>query len=156
MLFCKSLKVYSSPHYPLPHYHYIHYITSCPHYIPITSQNIKTELTRFGTNGDKVIDAYLSFERDEAKLKIYIPYFINQIATPQNYNCKTEKVIFYLCNKNTHMMNFRFYLKHDPQTIAPRFPRERLWQIINSPMLEIKGGNCNEVSFGLPKLRKKK
>jgi len=118
-----------------------------------TLANIKTELVRYGANGEKVISAYLDHSNDEARLKIYVPYFINQIAASCNYACETEKVIFYLGNLDTRMMNFRFYLKYDPRTTAPRFPKERLVQIINSPMIEIKNGKIVEVTLGLPKLR---
>jgi hypothetical protein len=117
-----------------------------------TFENINTELARAGYNANKVINAYLKHAKDEARLKIYIPYFINQVASTINYNCVTEDIIFYLGNRNTHMMNFRFHLTYDPRTTAPRFPRERLSQIINSPMIEISDGVIKKVSLGLPKL----
>jgi len=116
--------------------------------------NIKTELLRYGVNGEKVIKAYLDHEKDEVRLKIYIPYFVNQIASGVNYNCETGKVIFYAGNLNVRMMNFRFYLKYDLHTTAPRFPREQLSQIVNSPMIEIKEGEYKEVTLGLPKLKR--
>lgn len=122
--------------------------------IKLTFENIRTELKRAGYNADEVIDSYLNHDMDEVRLKIYIPYFINQIATSQYYNCETEKIIFYLGNRGTRMMNFRFYLKYDPRTTAPRFPRERLSQIINSPMIKIKDGKYHEVSLNLPKLKR--
>ncbi len=119
-----------------------------------TLENMRTELLRASYNAKEVINAYLDHERDEVRLKIYIPYFINQVAASQNYNCNTEKVIFYLGNNSILMMNFRFYLKYDPRTTAPRSPKERLSQIINAPMIEIKDGKCKETSLGLPKLRR--
>lgn len=118
-----------------------------------TLANIKTELRRYGVNAEKVISAYLNHTDAEVRLKIYVPYFINQVAASANYSCDTEKVIFYRGNLNTRMMNFRFYLKHDPRTTAPRFPKERLVQIINSPMLQIRNASPKEVTLGLPKLR---
>lgn len=119
-----------------------------------TLQNIKTELLRYGANAEEIIGAYLNHEDDEARLKIYVPYFVNQVAASTNYNCETNNAIFYLGNQNTRMMSFRFWLEHDPRTTAPRFPRERLVQIINNPMIEIKEGECRETILGLPKLRK--
>jgi hypothetical protein len=119
-----------------------------------TLQNIKTELLRYGITGDEVIGAYLDHDNDEPKLKIYVPYFVNQVASGVNYNCETEQTIFYLGNQDARMMNFRFCLIYDPRTTAPRFPRERLAQIINSPMIEIKDGKCSETNLGLPKLKK--
>lgn len=117
-------------------------------------EDIRTELKRARTNGDKVIGAYLNHPKAEARLKIYIPYFVRNTATGYSYNVHCEKVIFYLGNKNTHMMNFRFFFKYDPRTTAPRFPQTRLSQIINSPMIEIKRAVYKETSLGLPKLRR--
>jgi len=122
--------------------------------IKTTLENIKTDLLRSGYNIKEVIDAYLNHDKDEVRLKIYVPYFINQIATNQNYNCETKRVIFYLGNKDTHMMNFQFYLKYDPRTTAPRFPKEHLSQIFNNPMIEIQDGKFKVVSLSLPKLKR--
>lgn len=119
-----------------------------------TIQNLKTELLRYGTNAKEVIDAYMNHQCDEARLKIYISYFVNQVAAGANYNCETEHVVFYLGNQDARMMNFRFWLKHDPRTTAPRYPRESLAQMINSPMVEIKDGKQTLTSLDLPKLRR--
>ena len=119
-----------------------------------TLLSLRTELLRYGTNAEEAIQAYLNHEKDEVRLKLYVPYFVNQIAAGCNYNCETEPTIFYLGNQDTRMMNFRFWLTHDPRTTAPRFPRERLVQIINSPMTEIKEGVCCKTNLGLPKLRR--
>lgn len=119
-----------------------------------TLQNIRTELLRYGTNGDEVIGAYLNHENDEVRLKIYVPYFVSHVAAAVNYNCETQNTVFYLGNQDIRMMNFKFWLKHDPRTTAPRSPQERLAQIINSPMIEIREGQCIETNLGLPKLRK--
>jgi hypothetical protein len=119
-----------------------------------TLNNIKTELLRYGTNAEDVIGAYMNHEYDEARLKIYVSHFVNQVAAGVNYNCETEHTIFYLGNQDTRMMNFRFWLQHDPRTTAPRFPRESLVQIINSPMIEVKDGKQILTSLGLPKLRR--
>lgn len=117
-----------------------------------TLNNVKTELLRYGTNAEDVIGAYMNHEYDEARLKVYVSYFVNQVAAGVNYNCETEHTIFYLGNQDTRMMNFRFWLKHDPRTTAPRFPRESLAQIINNPMIEVKDGKQTLTSLGLPKL----
>ena len=119
-----------------------------------TIQNLKTELLRYGTNAKEVIDAYMNHQCDEARLKIYISYFVNQVAAGTNYNCETEHAVFYLGNQDTRMMNFRFWLKYDPRTTAPRYPRESLAQMINSPMVEIKDGKQALTSLDLPKLRR--
>ncbi len=137
---------------------YLLFISTNLHYskdgeIVKTLNNIRTELNRSKMNGDEVINAYLSHEMDEMKLKIYIPYYINQIAAGCLYNCVSDKPIVYNGNKGTRMMNFRFYLKYDGRTSAPRFPRERLSQIINTPLVEINDGIPLQKSYGLPKIR---
>lgn len=116
-------------------------------------RNIETELVRYGSNAKEIISAFLEHELDEVRLKVYIPHFVNQISALMNYNCETEKTIFYLGNKDTRMMNFRFWLQYDSRTTAPRFPRERLVRIINIPMIEIKDGIDIETVVGLPKLK---
>lgn len=115
--------------------------------------NIKTELVRYGLSGEEVVDAYLHHEREEVRLKLYLPYFVNLEAAKNHYNCETENVIFYEGNKKARMMAFRFCLKYDPSTTSLRPPREKLSQMINKPFIEISGGTAGETSLGLPKLR---
>lgn len=117
-----------------------------------TIENIRTELTRYGLEADKVIDVYLDHPREEARLKIYFPYFVNQLAAKYHYNCETDNVVFYEGNKKIRMMAFRFYLSFDPRTESLRSPRERLSQILNRPLIEIVNGEPNQNALGLPKL----
>jgi len=122
--------------------------------VQTTLNNVKTELLRYGTNGEDVINVYMNHECGEARLKVYVSYFVNQVAAGVNYNCETERTVFYLGNQDTRMMNFRFLLTHDPRTTAPRFPRESLAQMINTPMIEIRDGEPVVTTLGLPKLRR--
>jgi hypothetical protein len=124
--------------------------------VTATLANIKTDLNRAGRDGTAVMAAYLSHEMPEAKLKLYVPYFIGQSAAAHSYQCETEKVIFYQGNRRAHMMNFRFYLKPDLRTTAPRSPKEPIWEIVNAPLVEIRNGRCRETTLGLPKARRNK
>jgi hypothetical protein len=117
-----------------------------------TIGNIRTELGRYGVVADTVIDRYLKHERDEARLKIYVPYFVNMEAAKHHYNCETEQVIFYEGNRRTRMMAFRFHLQFDARTQCLRSPRERLSRLLNRPLIEIVGGIPTPTSLGLPKL----
>jgi hypothetical protein len=117
-----------------------------------TLGNTKTELTRYGVAAEEVVDAYLKHDRDEVRLKIYLPYFINQEAAKYHFNCETEKVIFYEGNLKTRMMAFRFHLSFDEGTQCLRSPRERLSQIFNKPFIIVVDGVPSETSLGLPKL----
>jgi len=116
-------------------------------------EHIRTELRRYGSNADKVIGAVLNHDRDEVRLKIYIPYFVNQVAAKHRSRCQTDKTIIYEGNRSAKMMNFRFWLRPETHAVAPRFPQERLVQIINSPFLEIRAGRVRQCRLHLPKLR---
>jgi hypothetical protein len=118
-----------------------------------TIENIRTELVRYGIEAEKVITAYLDHSRDEARLKIYVPYFVNQLAAKHHFNCETQEVIFYEGNSKTRMMAFRFYCAFDPRTESLRPPRERLNQILNKALIEIVAGKSRPISLGLPKLK---
>ena len=117
-----------------------------------TIANIRTELGRYGVVAQNVIDEYLKHGRDEARLKIYVPYFVNLEAAKHHYNCETERVIFYEGNRKTRMMAFRFHLQFDARTQCLRSPRERLSQLLNKPLIEVIGGIPSPTSLGLPKL----
>jgi len=117
-----------------------------------TIGNIKTDLIRYGLAAEEVINAYLNHEGEEARLKLYVPYFVNQEAAKNHYSCETANVIFYEGNSKVRMMAFRFYLRFDRGTESLRSPRERLSQIINKPFGEIIEGKESETTLGLPKL----
>ncbi len=118
-----------------------------------TIHDLRTALTRYGEAADSVIAAYLQHPREEARLKLYVPCFVNQASARNHYNCETEHVVFYEGNNKTPMMAFRFTLRFDPSTESLKFPRERLSQIINSPFIEIREGTLSQTTLGLPKLR---
>lgn len=117
-----------------------------------TLENLRTELVRYGVSGGQVVDAYLKHCRDEARLKVYVPYFVNQEAAKNHENCETEPVIIYEGNVRTRMMAFRFHLAFDARTQSLRAPRERLSQLLNKPMLEIVNGEPRVTTLDLPKL----
>jgi hypothetical protein len=117
--------------------------------------NIGIELERFGMNGADTVDAYMQSPFKQARLKLYVPYLVGQVAASQNYQSETENVVFYKGNRGVLMTSYRFYLKHDARTTAPRAPRERLWQVVNTPFLEVAGGRIRTTSLGLPKAVRK-
>jgi hypothetical protein len=117
--------------------------------------NIGTELERSCMNGVDVVSAYMRCPYKQARLKLYVPYLVGQVAASQNYHSETEDVVFYEGNRGLLMTSYRFYLKHDTRTTAPRAPRERLWQVLNTPFLEVKGGRIPATSLGLPKAVRK-
>jgi hypothetical protein len=117
-----------------------------------TLRNIETELVRYGDNAGKVIEEYVNHSEDEPRLRLYVPYLINQLAAKHHYQCQTEPVVVYVGNLKTRMMAFRFFLDFDSETVAIRSPRERLSQLINTPAISIVDGAQRRTMFGLPKL----
>jgi len=115
--------------------------------------DIRTELRRYGASADEVIDAALAHEQDEVRFKIFVPYFVNQVASKHRLRCQTAKTIIYVGNRGARMMNFQFLLRPEAGALAPRFPQERLVQVINSPFREVRAGRVVETTLGLPKLR---
>jgi hypothetical protein len=114
---------------------------------------IGRDLKRFGLSGDKVIDAYLTHEKDQPRLKLYVLHLINGLAVQANFDTTSESPIFYLGNKDVEMMAFRFYLKASSRTFAPRSPKERLNQIINRRMIEIVDGKQMPTNLKLPLIK---
>ena len=117
-----------------------------------TLENVRTELVRYGIVADEVVDAYLKSSADEPRLKIYLPFFMNLQAAKHHYNCETQPVVVYEGNMGTRMMAFRFFLSYDERTASLRPPRERLSQILNSPVLQILNGQPQATMLGMPKL----
>lgn len=117
-----------------------------------TLETIRTELVRYGIASDAVLAAYLKSQREECRLKLYLPFFVNTQASKYHYNCETKSVVVYEGNLNTSMMAFRFCLSFDARTESLRPPRERFNQIFNKPMLQIVGGNASETMLDMPKL----
>jgi len=117
-----------------------------------TIENIRTDLTRYGASADQVINSYQKHQRNEVRLKLYVPYLVNQAAAKNHYYCETQQVVFYSGNQDVSMMMFRFCLKFDARTESLRSPKERLSQIINKPMIQIENGLPMETNLQLPKL----
>lgn len=118
-----------------------------------TIENIRTELDRYGWNGQELCNAYLVHRNPVARLRLYVPYFVNQVAAKAHLACESERTISYCGNQGVEILNFRFYLKPDTRTMAPRFPQERLSQIINAPLIRIENGRQLDETLNLPKLR---
>jgi len=118
-----------------------------------TFNHISTEFTRTGFNIRDVFESYLTSSLIFPILKIYVPYYINQITSKYRFSCASEKVITYPGNNRIEMLNFRFLLRKDESTFAPRFPIERLRQIINCPMIRIENGIQKETNFNLLKIK---
>jgi hypothetical protein len=118
-----------------------------------TIENIRTELLRGGWNAEEVCGAYLEHSNNLVRLRVYVPYLVSQLAAGDRYHCHSERVIAYRGNRGVQMLNYRLWLKPDQRTLAPRFPQERLSQVMNAPMILIENGEMREENFDLPKLR---
>ena len=117
-----------------------------------TLENIRTELRRYGLEADKVVDCLLTHEREEARYKVYVPYYVGHVAAGCRYRCQTAAVVAYAGNNDVPMMNFQFVLRKDSRTEAPRFPQERLAQLVNAPLTLIEQGRLSRTTLDIPKL----
>ena len=117
-----------------------------------TLENIRTELARYGFAGDTCLSTYLKSQREECRLKLYLPFYVNTQASKYHYNCETKPVALYEGNLKTRMMAFRFFLSFDPRTASLRPPQERFSQFFNKPMLEIIDGQVIPTMLDMPKL----
>lgn len=110
-------------------------------------EEIDKHLLKLGTDAKKCISSYLNHKLEEARLKIYIPYLIGNLAG-QWYQCKHYKPIFYRGNKQTRMMNFSTYLKRTKKFAAGQPSRQTLRDILNLSAFECIDGKLHETNFG--------
>jgi hypothetical protein len=113
--------------------------------------DVQRELSKLGVNADPSIQAYLAHPKKEARLKIYVPYLIRTLSL-STYRCETFKPVCYLGNKETHMMNFSFWMERSSKYAAGRPNRQSLVQLLNLPAFECIEGNLSLVDFGIPKI----
>jgi hypothetical protein len=116
-------------------------------------ETIRRDLKRFGRAADHVIDSYLKHPKEQARLKLYVMNLVARLAAQENFDSESESPIFYLGNKNTAMMAFRFYLKTSSRTFTPRSPKERLNQIVNRKMIEVVDGKQIPTNLRLPLIK---
>jgi hypothetical protein len=116
-------------------------------------ENLKTQLNREKWNGDEVCDAILKHPKDIVRLWFYLPNLVRMVAANERCQSESENVISYPGNNGVEMLNFRFHIRPDDRAFAPRFPRERLTQVLNAPIVRIENGLMKKASLGLPKLR---
>lgn len=115
---------------------------------------IGRDLERFGHTTGAVIDAYLKHPKDQARLKLYVPHLVGQLAVQYQFECESGPPIIYLGNREIEMMAFRFYIRKSARTFAPRLPGERLHQIVNRKMIGITNGTQAITNLNLPLLRR--
>ena len=118
-----------------------------------TLQNIRTELNRMQKQGDKLYEAYMSHPSDIVRLVIYVSFFIRMTTAARNCHTKTYPAISYPGNRGMEMINFRFLIRPNALAVAPRFPQERLNQILNTPLIRLENGKKVESPFKMPKVR---
>ena len=93
--------------------------------------DIQQDLKKLGVDVSKMMQEYLLHPQQEARLKVYIPYLIWNLATAM-YRCETFKPIYYLGNKNTHMMHFSFWMEKSVKYAAGRPNRQSVVHLLKS------------------------
>jgi hypothetical protein len=117
---------------------------------------IRRDLRRFGYAADRIVEAYLSHPREEARLKLYVLNLIAQLASQAQFDSLSEPPIFYSGNRGTPMMAFRFFLKSSSRTFVPRAPKERLNAMVNRRMIRVLRGRRILTNLGLPLIKERK
>ncbi|HWW01744.1 MAG TPA: hypothetical protein VNZ64_18745 [Candidatus Acidoferrum sp.] len=123
------------------------------HEVNESLKTIRRDLVRFGYGADQVIESYLKHPKEQARLKLYVMNLAARLAAQESFDSESESPIFYLGNRDTQMMAFRFYLKRSSRTFTPRSPKERLNQLVNRRMIEIVNGKQNPTNLRLPLIK---
>ena len=114
-------------------------------------QDIERELNKLGITISPTIQAFLSHELEEARLKVYVPYLIRNLAA-RWYQCEHAKAIYYEGNRGTRMMNFSVWLKRTKGHVAGRPSRQTIIHILNITAYCCANGDLAETDFGIPKV----
>jgi hypothetical protein len=102
----------------------------------IALTRIGEEAAQWGKNLDPIIDWYRK-QRYDQKLKVYVPYFLNQMAYPLRYSTETLAVISYI-GTGSRMVHFAFKFTFQPDSAAVG-KKEPILGILKKPLLEIEG-----------------
>lgn len=119
--------------------------------IRLVLNDINRELGKMGIDANKTLRLLLNHNAEEARLKVYIPYLIKNLADKW-YKCEFNKAIFYIGNRQTRMMHFSFWLKRTPKYSGGKPTPSDIIDILNLPAFSCKDGKLTETSFGIPKL----
>lgn len=113
--------------------------------------DIQRDLIKLGVSADQTIKAYLAHPDKEVQLKVYVPHLLRTLSSSA-YRCETFKPICYLGNRETHMINFSFWMERSSKYAAGRPNRQSLVQLLNLPALKCVDGDLSPVDFGIPKI----
>ncbi len=113
--------------------------------------DIGRALGKLGIDAERCVKGYQEHELDEARLKIFVPYLVNRLAS-RWYQCEYFKPIFYEGNRDTHMMNFAVWLKRTKDFIAGRPSRQSVLNILNLQAFHCVDGELHETNFNIPEL----
>ncbi len=113
--------------------------------------DIRRELAKMGLDANATIDTILKHDKEEARLKIYLPYLIKSLSDAW-YKCDFLKPVYYLGNRDTRMMHFSFWLKRTSKYSAGKPSISGLLDILNLNVLSCHQGIIKETCFGIPKI----
>ena len=113
--------------------------------------DIERELGKLGVNVRNTVQAYLSHELEEARLKVYVLYLIGRLSA-RWYQCEHFKPIYYEGNRGTRMMHFSIWLKRTGGYVAGRPSRQTLAHILNLPAFHCADGELGQTDFGIPRV----
>jgi hypothetical protein len=113
--------------------------------------DINRELCKIGIDATATIQAYLDHGLDEVRLKVYVPFVIQNLSE-KSYQMEMLKPIFYSGNKATRMAHFSFWMKRTITYVAGKPKQSSLIHIINTSAYMCINGNLQEEDFNIPKI----
>jgi hypothetical protein len=93
--------------------------------------HISEELTKLGLNVQKTTDWYLCHPT-RYKLKVYIPYLIDEIGRANRYSLRKFLCFYYKGTGGVPMMHFIFDLLYSARIVSPK--RLGLKSLLNAPL----------------------
>jgi hypothetical protein len=112
---------------------------------------IEAQLLKLGIGAAAAVQAYLDHEDEEARLKVFVPYLIQKLAS-RWFQCQHYKPIYYEGNKSTRMMHFPTWLKRTTGLVVGKPSRQSLADILNLRAFHCVGGDLAETDFGIPRV----
>ena len=90
--------------------------------------------------------------RYDYKIKIYVLYLIDALASSRQFKCKFHPPVTYLGSGNVRMIHFAFYLEWIP-TIRPGL--SNILEILNTRMKQVEKGKMSDLQLPILEIRKK-
>lgn len=100
-------------------------------------RDIERELEHDGVEAGPTVQWYFS-RHSTQRLKVYVPYAVEERARPQRYSLSRYLAFHYLGTGGVHMMHFAMHLTYSEDQVAP--PRTSLRRLLTAPLYQVTDG----------------